>query len=78
MHQARGEVECVEVKGTSGGDQRFMITANQLNKAKADVRFVLYVVTNVLKKPVSRKYSGEQLVNEFDIQPIQFRVSLKE
>ncbi|TWU33454.1 hypothetical protein Q31b_57710 [Novipirellula aureliae] len=70
-------LDCVEVKGTSGVDERFIITVNELNKAKTDPQFVLYIVTNVLKKPVPHKYSGKQLINKFDIQPIQFRASRK-
>lgn len=78
LHCTKGDkFECVEVKGTSGPDEQFIITANELNKAKTDPRFVLFVVTNALTKPTQKKYSGQQLISKFDIQPLQYRAVLR-
>ncbi len=75
LHCTNGDaVECVEVKGSSGHDQRFIMTANELNKAKSDPRFALYVVTDVLQNPVLHRYRGLQLLKEFKFLPTQFRV----
>lgn len=79
LHCTKGDdVECVEVKGSSAFDQRFIMTANELNKAKSDPHFVLYVVTDVLKKPVARRYSGPELLSLFKFMPLQFQVKLRE
>lgn len=78
LHCTKGDkVECVEVKGTTGSQERFIITANELNKAKTDPLFVLYIVTNVLTKPTQKKYLGKQLIAQFDIQPIQYFATLQ-
>ena len=71
------QVECVEVKGTSGATEQFVITANEFEKAKSDPRFVLFVVTNALNKPKGHQYSGPELIDLFKITPLQYRVSKK-
>ena len=78
LHCTKGDlVECVEVKGSTGAEQQFTITANEMGKAQTDNRFVLYVITNALNRPVSHRYSGSQLMSRFDIQPTQYRAKLK-
>ena len=79
LHCTKGDdVECVEVKGSSGSDQRFIMTANEVNKAKSDSRLVLYVVTDVLTKPVLHRYGGTDLLAHFTFLPLQFQVKLRE
>lgn len=78
LHCTKGElVECVEVKGTSGKDEQFVITVNEAQKAKTDPRFVLFVVTNALKKSVPHKYSGAELMAKFQLTPLLYRASKK-
>jgi len=76
LHCVRSDkVECVEVKGTSGHEERFVLTANELNKAKSDERFVLYVVTNAVDAPKPHKYTGRQLLSQFEVEPTQYRAA---
>lgn len=78
LHCTRqGLVECVEVKGTTGEEQAFVLTANELGKATSDEKFVLYVVTNVLSKPKPHRYSSKQLIAKFRLEPTQYRARLK-
>lgn len=52
LHCTKGnQVACVEVKGTSGSREEFILTANEYESAKANEDFVLCIVTNALSKP---------------------------
>ena len=78
LHCTKGDlVECVEVKGTSGLDEQFVITANEYEKAKSDPRFVLILVTNALNNPASHRYAGKELIAKFQFTPLQYRASKK-
>jgi len=78
LHCTKGaKVNCVEVKGTSGQFDEFILTANELAKAKTDRDFVLYVVTNALIKPVPTKYTAKQFLAKFELKPLAYRAKLK-
>lgn len=66
----------VEVKGTSGEDQLFIITANELTQAKSDSEFVLFLVTKALESnPSLHCFTGQELVASFSFDPLQYRAS---
>lgn len=69
-------VEKVEVKGTAGIDQRFIITANELAKVEMG-EVTLYVVTNALEQPTVKKYAPAQLLEAFNFEPTQYRAIVK-
>lgn len=78
LHCIKGSrVNCVEVKGVSGNAEDFILTANELSKAKSDEDFVLIVVTNALLEPIAKKHSAKQLLAKFEMTPISYRVKPK-
>lgn len=78
LHCTKGDqVERVEVKGTSGTKEEFILTANEYAKAQTDATFVLYLVTNSLNKPRPKKYSAKRLLEKFQLTPLSYRVKPK-
>lgn len=67
-------VACVEVKGKSGGQEEFILTANEYESAKGNEDFVICIVTNAITKPILKKYSGKQLLEKFQMKPLSYRV----
>jgi len=67
----------VEVKGVAGSEQTFIITANEVRCAKRDPYFLLSVVTDALGDPLIIDYSGSEMLENFDLDPMQFRARLK-
>ena len=68
----------VEVKGTSGEDQSFIITANELAQAKSDSDFILFRVTKALDiNPILHRFLGHELITSFRFEPLQFRAVKK-
>jgi len=74
----KGAVENVEVKGVSAAQECFIITTNEAEQARTNIRFVLMVVTLALSaSPKLSKYSGLEFRRRFELSPIQYRASLK-
>jgi tetratricopeptide (TPR) repeat protein len=74
-----GITENVEVKGISGKEQSFIITANELNQAKNNPQFILFIVNSALdNSPIPKRYSGTEILEKFDLKPIQYMVKLKD
>lgn len=69
------QTKCVEVKGTSGLEQQFIITNNELEKSQSDPDFVLAIVTNALTKPTLTQYRGSELQDHFQFQAISLHAS---
>lgn len=71
-------VEQVEVKGVSGTELCFVITAGEVRQARENPKFVLVVVTSALSpSPTLTKVSGEEFGERFELATIQHRASLK-
>ena len=63
----------VEVKGTSGPDQRFIMTEKEFELAVSDDDFELHLVTDALSgSPVLHIYTGDQLDDFFDFRALQW------
>ena len=63
----------VEVKGISGDELQFPITANELNQSKKDPNFHLFVVTKArTKNAVIHRFSGAALRKKFRFKPVSF------
>lgn len=80
LHCTKGDRSClhVEVKGTSGEDQLFIITANELAQANSDSEFILFLVTKALDShPSLQRFTGQELIASFNFQPMQYRASKK-
>ena len=76
--QKAGGEECVEVKGVQGDLPSFIITAREVRQASNNPQFVLYVVTEALSKhPQMLRWSGKQLVKDFDLAPLAYRATLR-
>jgi hypothetical protein len=66
----------VEVKGVSGADRNFTLTAGELRKAKNDGRFLLALVTNALSgRPSLELFAAQRFLSEFRFEPIQYRAT---
>ena len=70
-------VACVEVKGTSGSREEFILTANEYESAKANEDFVLSIVTNAITKPALKKHTAKQFLAKFEMSPLSYRVKPK-
>lgn len=72
---SRGQEELhVEVKGTSGTEAAFVITAQELDCARHDPVFQLRLVTQVLEdEPVMHCFAGGDVERAFDLKPVQYR-----
>jgi hypothetical protein len=75
----RGDAaEHVEVKGIQGDEQDFVLTAGEFRRAREDPAFVLVVVTSALSAaPVVSTYFRSDSLEAFNLNPIQYRASLK-
>jgi hypothetical protein len=63
----------VEVKGATGSERRFVVTAGELRHATDDDRFVLALVTDALTEhPNLERWSAPSFRDEFDFEPIQY------
>jgi hypothetical protein len=79
LHCTKGERSLhVEVKGTSGEDQSFIITVNELTQAKSDSAFILFLVTKALaSNPRLHRFGGQELIASFSFEPLQYRANRK-
>jgi Domain of unknown function (DUF3883) len=72
---ARGSaVDHVEVKGISGPDCTFVVTANEKEQARRDPLFWLVAVTHALdaRRRQLAKFTGPELLRKFHFVPIRF------
>jgi hypothetical protein len=71
-------VENVEVKGCSGTEQSFPITAGEVKQAKTNPDFVLMVVTSALSpSPQPHRYPGSDFLSLFALSVVQYRAILR-
>ncbi len=79
LHCKQGDQSLhVEVKGTSGEEQSFIITANEFAQAKSDPDFILFLVTKALESnPSLHRFTGQELVASFSFDPLQYRACKK-
>jgi hypothetical protein len=67
------QIEEVEVKGVTGIDEGFIITANEVRQAEVNERFVLCVVTNAMSHSSKvTRYVGSEFAKEFTLRPLQY------
>lgn len=68
------EEENVEVKGVSGSRPQFIITAGEVEAARSNPKFVLFVVTETTSvQPRLHRYSGPEFWQQFSLAPLQYR-----
>ncbi|MEH2372142.1 protein NO VEIN domain-containing protein [Nostoc sp.] len=70
-------VKNVEVKGVSGGEPAFIITANEIEQANKNPNFVLWVVTSALNSPKGYCWTGCEMLSQFELKPIQYMARLR-
>ena len=71
-------VENVEVKGITGMDLSFMITANEVRQAEQNENFRLCVVTNAVStSPNLIRFTGTEFIEKFIISPVILKASIK-
>jgi len=72
------KVAHVEVKGVSGDRASFIITSNERTYAQSTQDFILSVVCDALsRKPVIKKWNGQQMKRAFEFKVLQYQASLK-
>lgn len=70
--------EHVEVKGISGFEKDFTLTANEYQYASKESRFRICIVTGALTtSPEIYDFSFTELVSEFQIEPVAYRFRAK-
>lgn len=77
---SRGSVVLhVEVKGISGPDCSFVVTAKEKEKAESDPAFRLVAVTHALrpKRRELSKFTGPELLRKFRFAPVSFMARLR-
>jgi hypothetical protein len=66
----------VEVKGSRGGIESFLITRGEVARAETDEVFVLCLVANALSAGKQLSFiSGTQFLCDFDLQPVSFQAT---
>lgn len=66
LHCVKGrQVSHVEVKGSSGLEHKFVLTANEMHTWKVDPSFVLSLVTNINNEPEIHQYLGDRAMKSF-------------
>jgi hypothetical protein len=73
----RGRVTMhVEVKGTRGAEQKFILTRNEERTWKSDTHFRLALVTNVLSSPTLFQFRGPRALSRICLEPIAYVCAL--
>lgn len=68
LHCRKGNlVKCVEVKGTKGSKESFIITYKEVEQAKQNPDFEIVIVTNALSEPKRNHYSGNEFLEKFEL-----------
>ncbi len=67
----------VEVKGLSGNRPQFILTANELKQSKENALFVLCVVTSALVEPFLQRWTGVEMLQNFNFEPLAYKAKLK-
>jgi hypothetical protein len=69
----------VEVKGSTGSERRFIVTAGELRQVCNDGCFQLMLVTDALsEQPHSQRWSAQKFRDNFDFEPSRYWATLKE
>lgn len=68
----------VEVKGTSSNLEKFILTRNEFNQLKTDPAFVLCLVSDTLNTQSLSIFSGQEVMELFNIDPLQYQVWRKQ
>lgn len=71
------QIECVEVKGIQGNKLSFIITDGEVKQAERNPNFVIYIVTAAIENPQYYKYTGQELIKNFDLIPLSFKAEIK-
>jgi hypothetical protein len=71
--QKENKIRHVEVKGVSGINPEFIVTANEMRQAKTKPSYRFFVVTEALsKRPAYIRLTGSQFFRKYRTNPIQY------
>jgi tetratricopeptide (TPR) repeat protein len=70
------ERQDIEVKGLLGNEITFLITAREVQQAEENPNFILWVVTAALDRPKLQKWSGREMLDRFQLDPMKYLASL--
>lgn len=69
----KGEERHIEVKGTSGSELKFILTANEYKQSKNDPKFWIVAVTAARTKAAAiHSFSGDNFVQQFELRPLSY------
>ncbi len=71
------ERQDVEVKGVSGIQSQFIISAKELELAQRNRFFVLCVVFSALGNPTFQRWTGQRMLQKFNFEPISYKAMIK-
>lgn len=74
----KSDILHVEVKGTSGSDHSFPITAAEKRAWETDRRFVLALVTDAVNSPTPHLYEGQEAIKRFEFAPVSYMARRRE
>lgn len=70
--------EHIEVKGIQAAGVSFIITSGEVRQARGNPLFMICVVTSALSdKPQMLRFTGDDFIKKFDLEPLSFRASLQ-
>lgn len=72
------ERQNVEVKGRSLNHLQFVITANEVKQALENPAFILCLVTSAITNPKLTRWTGKELLEQFNLKPLAYRAQLKQ
>jgi hypothetical protein len=70
--------ECIEVKGVQGKFVSFIVTAGEVRQSQINKNFILCVVTSALTAPKLYKFTAKEFNEQFSLETISYRASLKQ
>ncbi|MDX1977356.1 MAG: tetratricopeptide repeat protein [Pseudanabaenaceae cyanobacterium bins.68] len=67
----------IEIKGLLGQEITFLITSREVSQAKSNPNFVLWVVTACLEQPQLHHWSGAEMLERFQLDPMKYLAILQ-
>jgi tetratricopeptide (TPR) repeat protein len=66
----------IEIKGLLGSEITFVTTAREVQQAEDNPNFILWVVTMALDQPQIQRWTGAEMLQQFQLDPMKYLASL--
>lgn len=67
----------IEIKGLLGEEITFLVTSREVSQAKNNPNFMLWVVTGCLEQPQLHHWTGAQMLERFQLDPMKYLAVLQ-